>query len=262
VCRFVIGLIVGSIAALPLCAQTALVVQEGLNRVTLFSAANPSDRAVVEIGSKPHEIELTPDGQTAFVTNFGLLEVNHKEGSASTTISVLDVEKRTERARWSLPAGSTAPHGLKLRPPCYRELFTNAEEGNEHMVVLDARCGVADHSRCPPACIICVQCGWLRGVCFHKWGASLPDRCGFRGGYRARGDRVPAWTADRRSLIVSGKDEVLILDPKSLAIVRLHDMDIYHGCGIEGHWFGALDSWTNSAMSLIARAAARKDQRP
>jgi hypothetical protein len=44
-----------------------------------------------------------------------------------------------------------------------------------------------------------------------------------------------------------------------------HDKDInllYHGNGIEGHWFGALDSWTNSVMSLIASAATRTDQRP
>ena len=82
-------------------------------------------------GAKPHEIEVTPDGRTACISNFGRLEANHLEGTPGTTISVLDICKRTERTRRSLPPGSTAPHRLKLRPAKYRELFTNAEDGNK-----------------------------------------------------------------------------------------------------------------------------------
>jgi hypothetical protein len=40
-----------------------------------------------------------------------------------------------------------------------------------------------------------------------------------------------------------------------------HELDInllFHGDGIEGHWYGALDSWTSSVRSLIAGAADRK----
>ena len=121
--------------------QTVLVVQEGPGRVVLFSAADPSRRKIVKVGEKPHEIELTPDGRTAFISNFGLLEVNHQVGTPGTTISVLDIVRGAERAKFRLPAGATAPHGLKLRPPKYRELFTNAEAGNEMMIVFDANTG-------------------------------------------------------------------------------------------------------------------------
>jgi hypothetical protein len=44
-----------------------------------------------------------------------------------------------------------------------------------------------------------------------------------------------------------------------------HDMDInplYHGSGVEGHWYRALDSWTNSVRLLIAGVAGRKGPRP
>jgi hypothetical protein len=45
---------------------------------------------------------------------------------------------------------ATAPHGLKLRPPRYKELFTNAEEGREEMIVFDARSGAVLRTFPPP----------------------------------------------------------------------------------------------------------------
>jgi hypothetical protein len=45
-------------------------------------------------------------------------------------ISVVDVTRGVERTTFQLPAGTTAPHGAKLRPPHSRELFTNAEAGH------------------------------------------------------------------------------------------------------------------------------------
>ena len=77
--------------------RTVLVVQEGLGQVIAFSTANVYHRKVIDVGEKPHEIELTPDGRTAFVSNFGLLEVNHQIGTPGTTISVLDVRRGIER---------------------------------------------------------------------------------------------------------------------------------------------------------------------
>ena len=104
----------------------------------LFSTIHAYRRKVIQVGEKPHEIELTPDGRTAFVSNFGLLEVNHPIGTPGTTISELDVRRGIERGRLDLPSGYTAPHGLKPRPPRYRELFTDTEVGHEAMVVFDA----------------------------------------------------------------------------------------------------------------------------
>src|SRR5215510_7126117 len=82
------------VMSLGLQAQTVLVVQEGLGKVVIFPAAQPEQRTAISVGEKPHEIELTPDGRTAFVSNFGLLEANHKAGTPGTTISALDVDRR------------------------------------------------------------------------------------------------------------------------------------------------------------------------
>jgi hypothetical protein len=78
--------------------QKVLVVQEGPGKVILFPAEDPSRRKIIKVGEKPHEIELTPDGQSAFVSNFGLLEVNHHVGTPGITISVLDVNRGVSRS--------------------------------------------------------------------------------------------------------------------------------------------------------------------
>jgi len=121
----------------------------------------PKIRRNEKVGEKPHEIEVTPDGRTAFISNFGLLEVSHQVGTPGTTISVLDIVRGVERAKFRLPAGAAAPHGLKLRPPKYRELFANAEAGNQSMIVFDANSGRKVLSKDGPAI---------------AWTASLTDR--------------------------------------------------------------------------------------
>ncbi|MDQ1471508.1 MAG: hypothetical protein QOJ99_2988 [Bryobacterales bacterium] len=213
------------VMSLPLCAQTVLVVQEGLDQLVLFSADDPIDRKVIQVGSKPHEIELTPDGRTAYVSNFGLLEVNYKEGTPGTTISVLDVDRRVERTRFTLPADFTAPHGLKLRPPEYRELFTNAEEGKGGMVVFDANSGSVLRTFPLPK--------GVHNFLFNADGSSVfaftmsGEVCRIdpaSGAVTARVEtgspRGLAWTSSHSLLIASGKDELVLLDPTSLSVVK------------------------------------------
>lgn len=94
---------------------------------------------------------MAPNGRTAFVSNFGLLEVNHQVGTPGTTISVRDLKRGVERMKFRLPTGAAAPHGLKLRPSKYRELFANAEAGNQSMIVFDANSGRKVLSKDGPA---------------------------------------------------------------------------------------------------------------
>jgi DNA-binding beta-propeller fold protein YncE len=206
-------------------AQTIAVVQEGPGKVLVFPAADASHPTAIDVGGKPHEIEVTPDGRTAFVSNFGLLEVNHKAGTPGTTISVLDLEQRTERTRFKLPAGFTAPHGLKLRPPKYHELFTNAEEGNAGMVVFDAVSGAVLRTFPLPA--------GVHNFVFNADGSALfafttsgkvchiDPESGKVGVCAETGSpRGLAWTSDGRFLMASGKGELLLLDPASLSVVK------------------------------------------
>jgi hypothetical protein len=87
-------------------------------KVVLFNSASSARHTVIDVGAKPHEIESTPDGRTAFVSNFGLLEGNHKIGTPDTTISFPDLEHRAERRaphRSRQPA-SPRPHPEAKEP--------------------------------------------------------------------------------------------------------------------------------------------------
>lgn len=203
--------------------QKVLVVQEGPGKVISFFTLNPSHRVAIDVGEKPHEIELAPDGRTAFVSNFGLLEVNHKVGTPGTTISVLDVEPGIERERFSLPNGRAAPHGLKLRPPQYRELFTNAEAGDEGMIVFDAESGTVLRTFDLPH--------GVHNFIFNRDGTAIfafttaddvvridPDRGTVGMSIKAAAPRGLAWTADQRRLIVGGRNELLFLNPADLSL--------------------------------------------
>lgn len=214
-----------SLLSLALQAQTVAVVQEGPGKVVVFPARDPSHQTAIPVGEKPHEIELTPDGRTAYVSNFGLLEVNHKVGTPGTTVSVLDMRKLTERARFKLPAGFTAPHGLKLRPPKYKELFTNAEEGSTGMVVFDAVSGAVLRTfPLPPG---------VHNFVFNSDGSAVfaftltgkvcrldPESGKIAACAETGSPRGLAWTGDHRYLIASGKNELLILDPAQLSIIK------------------------------------------
>jgi DNA-binding beta-propeller fold protein YncE len=200
-----------------------LVVQEGLGRVMAFSKTNPQRRKVVAVGEKPHEIALTPDGRAAFVSNFGLLEVNLQIGTPGTTISVLDVKRGTERTRFDLPAGYTAPHGLKLRPPRYRELYTNTEMGQEAMVVFDATSGRVRRTFGLPHGVhnFIFNAEGTALFAFTTTGAVLridADQGTVVASAAVAAPRGLAWTWDQQHLIVGGRNELVFLDPQDLAV--------------------------------------------
>ena len=203
--------------------QTVLVVQEGLGKVVEFDAAKPSQRAEISVGSKPHEIALSADGSTAYVSNFGLLEADHKVGTPGNTISVIDVARGVEVRRFKIsPSLLAAPHGLKLRPPANEELYTNAESGDA-MVIFDIAAGKVKRGFPLPA--------GVHNFIFSPNGLSLfafsTNGQVFRinaedGRVEAKTDAVSprglAWTADHSSLIVSGQGELAFLDPANLKL--------------------------------------------
>lgn len=206
-------------------AQTLVAVQETLGQVTLFSPAAPTRRRIIPVGEKPHEIELAPDGITAYVSNFGLLEANLQVGTPGTTISVLDCQASVEITRFTLPEGFTAPHGLKLRPPDYRELFTNAEMGLTGMVVFDAHKGSVSRTFALPPLVhnfvFDADGAWLYIFTLAGQVFRLDPRDGSVAAKIHTGSpRGLAWTADKRHLIASGRGEMLLLDALNLTVAR------------------------------------------
>ena len=232
--------------SLALQGQTVAVVQEGPGKVVVFPARDPSRQTVIPVGDKPHEIEMTPDGRIAYVSNFGLLEANHKIGTPGTTISVLDLQTLSERTRFKLPEGFAAPHGLKLRPPKYKELFTNTEEGGGGMVVFDSDSGAVLRTFVLPPGVhnfvfsadgsLLFAFTMTGKICRISPDNGKVSRCADAGSPRGL-----SWTADHRYLILSGKDEILLLDPASLGFVkRIGKLDVgqifYTAATTDGHW--------------------------
>jgi DNA-binding beta-propeller fold protein YncE len=209
-------------------AQTLVVVEEGLGKVVEVDESNHACRAEIPVGLKPHEIALSADGQIAYVSNFGLLEANFKVGVPGKTISVIDVVKGVEVKRLNLPEGPlAAPHGVKLRPgkTAGAELFTNAEIGDT-MLVFDPTSGeIVRTFPLPPG---------VHNFIFSPDGASLyafstkgqvfkidPDSGHIDATANIASPRGLALTADNAHLIVAGKGEVQLLNPKTLSAVRV-----------------------------------------
>lgn len=93
--------------------------------------------ARVEVGRWPHEVEVSSDGRTAFVSQFGITDYDSRIGTPGDHVSRIDLATARETGRFVLPGGLRAPHGVKLRPTS-AELFINAEAGGETMLVYDS----------------------------------------------------------------------------------------------------------------------------
>lgn len=93
--------------------------------------------ARVEVGRWPHEVEVSSDGRTAFVSQFGITDYDSRIGTPGDHVSRIDLATARETGRFVLPNGLRAPHGVKLRPAT-AELFVNAEAGGDTMLVYDS----------------------------------------------------------------------------------------------------------------------------
>jgi DNA-binding beta-propeller fold protein YncE len=97
--------------------------------------------ARLPIGERPHEVAVSPDGSQAFVSQFGIADYDNRIGAPGDRIVQVDLRQGTTSAAFMLPADVRGPHGIKLRPPEFRELYVNAEVGGDTMLVFD----VASH---------------------------------------------------------------------------------------------------------------------
>ena len=96
-------------------------------------------RLKLPLGERPHEIEVTPDGRTAYVSMFGITDYDSRIGTPGNRIAEIDLVRGRVTGSLLTPHGLTGPHGLKLRPGHPRELFVNTEVGGDTMLVFDRR---------------------------------------------------------------------------------------------------------------------------
>ena len=100
--------------------------------------ASGAVKARLPMGERPHEVEVSRDGATAYVGRFGITDYDSKLGTPGKDVARVDLASARETGRYVLPEGLGAPHGVKLRPPGEAELFVNAEAGGDTMLVYDA----------------------------------------------------------------------------------------------------------------------------
>jgi len=124
-------------------AQPKLVaVQQYRDSAVIFDLKSNTKTGQVKIGFKPHEITYDAAGKKCFISNFGLEDYDLRIGKTGNMISVVDpfagkVVKELYTAADT--AVHNGPHGIKVRPGKYRELFVNTEIGGDTMLVFDTQ---------------------------------------------------------------------------------------------------------------------------
>jgi YVTN family beta-propeller protein len=84
---------------------TLLVLNKADATLAFVDPSTLKVMSTIPTGEGPHEVEVTADGKTALVANYG---VGPRPGN---TLSVIDVASRKERRRMQLP-GLWRPHGM------------------------------------------------------------------------------------------------------------------------------------------------------
>jgi hypothetical protein len=116
-------------------AEILVTVEEPAGQVGFYAANSGASLGKAKVGSLPHEIVLTSDGRTGYVTCFGLHDYASPTGYAGYYVSVIDVKLMLERSKLFIfqagPGASNttvqrAPHGMKLSPD-ERFLWVNSE---------------------------------------------------------------------------------------------------------------------------------------
>lgn len=189
----------------------------------------------VAVGFKPHEIEISGDGKTAYLTNFGIEDYDHRIGTPGNSISVIDIPRMKEKYKLSTEKFSTkdsalasvkAPHGIKLRPSKGDELFVNTEVGGDFILVYDVKKRRLKRSFAIPA--------GTHSFIFSPDGQYLYLFSGTNGIFKVNpetGDilakiklstpvRGLHYTTDSRFIIAAGSGEAVLLNPENLSIER------------------------------------------
>lgn len=214
---------------------TVVAVEVQAARVGFYDSQTGAKLGTVAVGFKPHEVEISGDGKTAYVANFGIEDYDHRIGTPGNSISVIEILGMREKYKLSTENFSTkdgvsisgkAPHGIKLRPPKDDELFVNTEVGGDFVLVYDLKKRRLKRSFAIPA--------GTHNFIFSPDGKYLYSFAGASGVFKMNPEtgeilakmklsspvRGPHYTTDRRFIIAAGSGEAVLLDPENLAIER------------------------------------------
>lgn len=126
----------------PCCAQQNLLVavQSPKDSVVIFDPIKGIKKGQLKVGFLPHEITYDPDTKRCFISNFGLQDYDMRIGKPGNSIAIIDPWS-TRFIKTVYTCNDTtrgnAPHGIKVRPGKWKELFMNAEVGGDSMLIYD-----------------------------------------------------------------------------------------------------------------------------
>lgn len=214
---------------------TVVAVESKAARVGFYDSNTGAKIGSVAVGFKPHEIEISADGKTAYVSNFGIEDYDHRIGTPGNSISVIDIRRIKEKYKLStenlltkdgVSVSGKAPHGVKLRPPKENELFVSTEFGGDLILVCDVKKRRLKRSFAAPE--------GTHNFIFSNDGKYLYLFAGANGVFKVNPDtgeilaRMKLSTPVRglhymignRFIIASGRGEAFLLNPENLAVER------------------------------------------
>lgn len=122
------------LCAAGLCAQTTeyLVVEKGHHALGFYSSEGKRLYGVT-VGQHPHEIALSTDRRYAYITDNGVMRLEH-EGQGGSTVSIVDLVERKKIGEIST-GEARRPHGITVDPSTGRLLVTT--EMPDRLLVID-----------------------------------------------------------------------------------------------------------------------------
>ena len=123
-------------------AGTLIVLNKSDHEAALVDPASLEVIARLPTGVGPHEVAISPDGDIAYVTNYGAYavfrEASERRMEPGNTITVLDLKERKVKATFDL-GEYTQPHGIRVSRDGARLWVTC--EGKKAVLELDATSG-------------------------------------------------------------------------------------------------------------------------
>ncbi|CAM2735519.1 PQQ-dependent catabolism-associated beta-propeller protein [Legionella steigerwaltii] len=214
--------------------QTLAVVEENADRVSFYNQDTGTRKGSLKIGFLPHEIAITKDGKTAYVSNFGIRDYDSGSGLPGVSISVIDLQNQIEKYRLftfdsldykDYSQIDSAPHGVKLRPPFEKQLYVNVEKGGKILVfdvdtqTLSKKIDVSPNTHN----LFFSQDGKILWLMAGKDGVIRMDA---DSGLITGSITLPSpvrglkYTPDNRFLMVSAVNQIVFLNPDTLTIQK------------------------------------------
>jgi DNA-binding beta-propeller fold protein YncE len=106
-----------------------LLVLDGNSRILLFDPKSGAAVGSAAVGEVAHEVEVTADGATAVVSDYG------ESGDPGRTVTLVDLDSRTANGNIELGEG-TRPHGLESLP---NGQVLVVAQGTKELLVVDPK---------------------------------------------------------------------------------------------------------------------------